>query len=140
MDRKYIIGIPEIDAQHQQIGIMVESLKEVISARDQRHLIDPTLRRLHQQLITHFAYEEAFMAMVNYADLSQHRKNHKGLLKLFDDYFANPPVSPDHDCLGKLLSDKILGYVADHDTQMTTSVRQYLSTLSTPALNVPAKK
>lgn len=127
MDTKYILGIPEIDAQHEEIGQLVDSFREVLTKKDQRQLVHQVLKRLHQLLVTHFTYEEAFMGMVNYDDLPRHTKNHKSVLKLFDDYFDHPPEPSDYEYFGKSLSEKVLGHVMEHDLQMTESVRQYLS-------------
>ena len=127
MDSKHISGIPEIDAQHDELHKLADSLREVISKKDKRYLIHPALKRLHQLLATHFEYEEALMGMVNYPDLPQHTKMHKGVLKLLENYFDNPPTPDDHEHLGKLLTDKVLGHVTEHDSQMATSVKQYLN-------------
>ena len=140
MDPKYIVGIPEIDAQHEEITELVKSLQEVIADKDQWSLIHPTLKRLHHLLVTHFAYEESFMAMINSADLPQHRKMHKGMLKLFGDYTVHPPAPGDYEYLGKLVREKVLGHVMEHDVSMAESVRRYLGGYTTPALNVPGKK
>jgi len=140
MDPKYLLGITEIDTQHQELHTLIQSLQDVIGETNKRQLIHPTLRRLHYLLVTHFAYEESFMTMSNYPDMVQHKRNHKGVLKLFEDYFRNPPAPEDYELLGKLLSDKVLGHVLEHDTHMIESMKQYLGTLSTPKLNSPHKK
>ena len=127
MDEKYILGIPEIDAQHEEISDFVDEFRKVITQKDQRHLVHQALKRLHQTLVNHFNHEEAFMGMVNYPDLSQHRQTHKGMLKLFEDYFDNPPEAIDYENFGKLISDKVLAHVMDHDLKMTDAVRHYLS-------------
>ena len=127
MDPKHISGIPEIDAQHEELTKFVNSLREILARKDQRHFVFPALKRLHQLLVTHFVYEESLMRMVNYADLPQHTKMHKGVLKLFENYFDNPPTPGDHEHLGKLLTDKVLGHVMEHDSQMTESVKEYLN-------------
>lgn len=80
------------------------------------------------------------MGMVNYADLHHHQMGHKAVLKLFDNYFDHPPEVADYEYLGKLLSDKVLGHVMEHDTQLIESMKRYLGTLSTPPLNSPRKK
>ena len=129
MDAKYRLGIPEIDAQHEEINDLVTALQEVIATKDQRHLIHPTLNRLNHLLVAHFECEEALMRMVDYAELPLHKKMHKGVLKLFDDYFAHPPAPGDYEYLGKLITDKVLGHVMEHDTQMTGMIRDYLATL-----------
>jgi hemerythrin-like metal-binding protein len=139
MDPKYIIGIPEIDAQHKEISELVQALQEAIADSHQRHLIHPTLKKLHHLLLTHFQYEESFLAMVNSEELAQHKKNHKGVLKLFDDYFVRPPEPGDYEHFGKVVGDKVLGHVMEHDAGMANSVRAYLGNYKTPALNVPRK-
>ena len=127
MDAKYVLGIPEIDAQHEEISEFVDAFREVIGQKHQQHLVQQALKRLHQTLVDHFDYEEAFMGMVNYPDLPQHKRTHKGVLKLFEDYFDSPAASSDIDSFGKLISDKVLDHIMEHDLKMTDSVKQYLS-------------
>ena len=127
MDEKYILGIPEIDAQHEELHQLVSALQEVITRKGQRHLVHQALKRLHQILVTHFTFEEAFMGMVHYDDLPHHKKMHKGVLNLFENYFDHPPDPSDYEILGKMISDKVLGHVMDHDLKMTEAVKLYLS-------------
>jgi hemerythrin-like metal-binding protein len=127
MDAKYLCGIPEIDAQHEELQNLVTAVLDLIAKKDQRHLLHPALRRLNQLLVTHFEYEETLMARVNYQDLPQHAKTHKGVLKIFNDYFARPRSSSDYDYFGKVISEKVLGHVMEHDIQMTARVREYLA-------------
>lgn len=134
MDSNHTVGIPEVDAQHEEIRALVGSLRDMIAAEDRRHLVHPTLKRLNQLLATHFQYEESLMQMVSYPDLPQHRKIHERILQLFEDYFAHPPAADDHDRLGRLIGDKVLGHLIDHDAHMTDMVREYLKTFrSAPA-------
>ncbi len=127
MDAKYISGIAEIDSQHEELSRLVDSLREVIAQKEKRHLVHPALKRLHQMLVTHFEYEEALMGMVRYTDLSQHMKMHRNVLKLFENYFDHPPLPGDHEHLGKLITDKVLGHVMEHDSKMVESVREHLN-------------
>lgn len=126
MDKKYILGIPEIDAQHEEIGEFVAAFQKIILSKDQRPLVHQALKRLYQTLVNHFDHEEALMGMVNYADLPQHKQTHRGVLKLFEDYFDHPAAPMDHESFGRLISDKVLAHVMEHDLKMTESVRQYL--------------
>lgn len=127
MDEKYILGIPEIDAQHEDISGLVDALRELVTKKDQRHLLHQALKRLHQTLVSHFDYEEAMMGMVSYDDLPQHKRTHKSILKLFEDYFDHPPAPGDIEYFGKLISDKILGHIMAHDLKMTEAIRPFLS-------------
>lgn len=127
MDEKYILGIPEIDAQHEEISALVDSLKATIERKGQRHLVHQTVKRLHQTLVTHFAFEDAAMESVGYADFEQHKKMHQGVLRLFETYYDHLPETSDYEHLGRTITDKVLGHVMEHDTKMTESVRAYLS-------------
>ena len=127
MDEKYLLGIPEIDAQHIEISQLVSSLQGVITQKGQRHLVHQALKRLHQIMVTHFTFEEALMDMVGYDDLPQHKKMHKGVLNIFENYFDHPPEPADYEILGKMISDRVLGHVMDHDLQMTAAIKLHLS-------------
>jgi len=139
MDAKYLLGIPEIDAQHEELHDLVNSLREVITRKDQRHLVHQALKRLHQLLVTHFAFEDAFMKMIGYADLSQHKKMHKGVLNLFENYFDHPPEPGDYEILGKMITDKVLGHVMEHDLKMTEVAKAHLKTSSSTKEKIQKK-
>ena len=138
MDPKYRVGIPEIDAQHEEIDKLIASLQQVIAKPDQRYLVHATLKRLNHLLTTHFGYEESLMQMVNYAELAHHKKMHKGILTLFDNYFNQPPAPGDYENLAKLVSAKVLAHVVEHDVQMTGMVRDYLATFAAGPTEIAA--
>lgn len=135
MDPKNFLGIAEIDAQHEELDRLITALQKALPQADQLHLVHPTIKRLHQLLTTHFDYEESLMAMVNHPELAQHKKMHKGVLKLFSDYLEQPHATSlcgdDHPA--KLLSDKVLSHVMEHDVQMTSLIKDYLKNLRSPA-------
>jgi hemerythrin len=128
------LGIPELDAQHAEIRELVDSLQHLLATNGPQGLVRPTLNRLSQLLATHFEYEESLMQMVSYPQLPQHKRMHDGVLKLFDDYLARPPAAGGDDSPGKLISDKVIGHVLDHDTHLADMVREYMKTFrSEPA-------
>jgi len=126
MDPKYLLGIPEIDAQHQEICQFVDSLRDVIAQKDKWHVLHQAFKRLHLTLGNHFDLEESFMAMVNYDALSKHKKEHKSILKFFEDYFDHPPATSDIEYFGNFVADKVLGHVMEHDLVMTAILKQHL--------------
>ncbi len=119
MDSKYISSVPEIDAQHENIAGLVSSLQDAIARKDRRHLVHQALKQLHQQLIAHFAFEDTLMVRVSHPDLLQHRKVHKRVLCLFDNYFEHPPDPIDYDHLGKLIAEKVHGHVVEDDCRIS---------------------
>lgn len=118
MDRKHLLGIPEIDVQHAAICELLAALRNAIALDDQRHLIHPALKRLHHLLATHFRYEEEMMRMMNYPDLQQHTKSHNKVLLLLKTYFDHPLAPGDHDAFGKAIHDKLSAHIVEHDTSM----------------------
>ncbi|MFA7269082.1 MAG: hemerythrin family protein [Sterolibacterium sp.] len=126
MEQKYYIGVPEIDAQHEEINALVALLREAAPQKEQRRLIHQTLKRLHQLLRTHFEYEESLMAMVAYPDLPQHKKVHKGVLLLFERYFDDPPPQSDYEHYIGTIGAKVFAHVMEHDAPMTTSIKERL--------------
>ena len=131
MDSKYILGIPEIDAQHEELHEFVAALQNVIADKDQRLHVHQALKRLYQTLVNHFDYEEAFMRMIYYPDLAQHKTMHKTVLKLFEDYLAHPVATSEYEQFGKVISDKVLGHIIEHDLKMTKMYQAKLAGHST---------
>ena len=123
---KYQLGVPEIDKQHEELSELVGKFRETVAEKDQRHLIHPVLRRLYHQLSHHFTYEESLMQMVAYPDLSQHRKTHNALLKLLNDHFDDPIAPGDYEFFSKLVSDKVLGHIMEHDAKMIAAIKEKL--------------
>ena len=121
---KFLLGIPEIDAQHQELAELVSKFKDAIASKDQRHLIHPVLRRLFHLLSQHFSFEEKLMEMASYADLAQHKKTHKGILTLLNDYFDRPIEPGDYEHFGKLIGEKVLGHIMEHDVKMVGAIKQ----------------
>lgn len=126
MDDQYTLGIAKIDAQHDAISKAVDEIRKSISQKEEQHRVQQALKRLQQTLVTHFNHEEALMEMINYAELSQHKRTHKGVLALFKEYFDHPLAPSDYEYYGQQLIDKVLEHVMVHDLWMTDSVRHHL--------------
>jgi hemerythrin len=72
------IGVPQVDAQHQELFKQVEGLIQAARQRD-RSQIEPTLGFLGRYAFAHFRDEEALMAETGYpeADAANHRDAHE---------------------------------------------------------------
>jgi hemerythrin len=127
MDKLFEVGVPEIDAQHHDLEHLVDELRKVLGDAEKQELVRPALKRLSQMLINHFDYEESLMQMVAYPDLVHHKRMHNGVLKLFRDTLENPPGPDDCEHLSKLIGDKVLGHIMEHDIPLAASIRKYLA-------------
>ncbi len=128
MDKRYQIGIPAIDSQHEEISELVDLLQAWIAEGREPQLVHPTVKRLYHLVHDHFDYEEALMKMVNYPQLEPHRKVHEELLGLIADYCDEQATAADQGQLARTFSDKVLGHVLEHDALMAASLKDYLRT------------
>lgn len=81
MDRDYILGIDEIDAQHREIHEVTKAIAEAVESRDKWHLVHYIVVRLHELLRIHFAVEESVMRIVGYPEIEEHKQVHRELLQ-----------------------------------------------------------
>jgi hemerythrin len=72
-------GLPEIDDEHNYIGLEMERLTEAISLDD-----FPRAVAMHAAVLesaaTHFAHEERLMREIGYAPLPRHKRAHDAFL------------------------------------------------------------
>lgn len=127
MHPKYELGVAEIDSQHRELDALVAELRNVLATPERRALVRPALKRLHQLLINHFDYEESLMQMVAYSDYAHHKRMHSGVLKLFRDCLEQEPEEDSFEQMGKLIGDKVLGHIMDHDIPLADAIRKHLA-------------
>ncbi len=72
------VGIPAIDAEHQQILTMIRRLNATGGSRS-RQVAQDVLGDLRDYTLKHFKHEEALLASVEYPDLEAHISEHRKL-------------------------------------------------------------
>ena len=72
-------GLPEIDDEHEHIGLELERLIEAISLDDFARAVAVHAAVL-ERTATHFAHEERLMREVRYAALRRHKRAHEAFL------------------------------------------------------------
>jgi hemerythrin len=74
-DQSFETKIPEVDAQHQRLVEIINTLADGIghASMDDLHGV---LSQLKEYAQYHFRTEEALMEASNYADLAEHRDEH----------------------------------------------------------------
>ena len=130
MDFKYFLGIPEIDAEHDEIFALLKTLQEALAEKEQARL-HPLLQQLKDLLIVHFAHEESFMNVIACADQSAHRKKHQEMLQVLDNCIASLPSSDTAASLSKMISDTVYAHVVEFDNQIVDAVEYLVDTLRT---------
>jgi hemerythrin len=72
-------GLPEIDEEHEHIGLELERLTEAISLDDFARALAVHAAVL-ERTATHFAHEERLMREIRYAAMRRHRRAHEAFL------------------------------------------------------------
>jgi hemerythrin len=115
------VGIPEIDAQHQELFRRVDRLLEATLAGDHREA-GATLAFLGEYALTHFSTEERFMREVGYPGLARHREEHEFFvadLRSLDRDLAGGGATPELVArLNRQVGDWLRGHVCVTDMAM----------------------
>ena len=78
MDAKYILGIDELDAQHEGIERDCLALREAVGDPERWHRL---LDQIYENMKFHFHAEESVMAIFAYPETQEHRRSHQETLK-----------------------------------------------------------
>jgi len=131
MDFEYFLGIPEIDAQHDEIFTILNTLLEALASKKQRHLVGPLLQQLRNKLLAHFANEESFMDAIDCADQAAHKIKHKEMLQLLDDCIESLSSPGKAEGLGKIIDENLHSHVVEFDGKIVETVKDLFDTLRT---------
>ncbi|MDF2568075.1 MAG: bacteriohemerythrin [Oscillospiraceae bacterium] len=82
---KYLIGVPLIDEQHQELFRRVTDFVEVLRSRDEWEQkvdkVNETLEFMKVYVVTHFEDEEAYQREIGYPDLEKHKEIHNNMIQ-----------------------------------------------------------
>lgn len=76
-DKSFSVGVRELDEQHKQIIIMVNTLIEMNNTKVDSEIISDTLTKMTQYAIGHFEKEEQYMLEYGYPEYSFQRSQHQ---------------------------------------------------------------
>ncbi len=89
------VGVPEIDAQHQELFRRAERLITALRAGERRE-VEPLVHYLSDYVVEHFAAEERYMREIGYPGLEGHRAAHdafrEDLAEMLADYQRKGPT------------------------------------------------
>lgn len=115
------VGVPEIDAQHQELFRRAERLVTALRAGD-RGEVAPLVRYLGEYVVEHFAAEERYMHEIGYPGLDSHRAIHLAFREEFAtmvaDYERKGPTPLVALTLHNWLSDWLRRHVGGVDIEI----------------------
>ncbi|MBI2472871.1 MAG: hemerythrin family protein [Planctomycetes bacterium] len=80
-DETFSVGVRDLDAQHKQIVIMVNTLIEMGDTKVDSEIISDTLTKMTQYAIEHFQKEEQYLLDYGYPEYPSQRKHHQEFKK-----------------------------------------------------------
>ena len=75
----YTIGIPTIDRQHRKIFENLADIERAVTKGQSSNEIRYLIKQLAANLDLHWAVEEAFLEIIRYPRLEEHRQSHAKL-------------------------------------------------------------
>jgi len=76
---EFSVGIPEIDADHQQLLKLINDLYEAVEREADDEVLDKVLDALLLYVSYHFAHEEGLFLRTKYPGYAKHRQAHIAL-------------------------------------------------------------
>lgn len=73
---EYCLGIDSIDAQHQELIGIINTLAEKISHGIAKHDVDSAIADMERYVETHFSFEEKFFTACLYKKTAEHIAEH----------------------------------------------------------------
>jgi hemerythrin len=83
VDQDLMIGIEEIDNQHQELLDRMDLLRDYLRRGQSRDAIRDTLKFLESYVVEHFETEVKYMQRYSYPGLLQHKAEHEVFLNDF---------------------------------------------------------
>jgi hemerythrin len=80
---EYVLGVPEVDRQHQELFHIINRLRQTPAGAPAEHAAKRAIEGLVHYSRYHFSTEEAFMLDIGYpdADLQAHNRQHQQFVR-----------------------------------------------------------
>lgn len=123
----YLIGIAEIDQQHQGFFAAAHRLYEDILDREGKNAVVEAMAFMRNYAEQHFQTEEAFMRKHDYPGLKEHLRLHAAFFRrldgLEDDLMIFGPSQDLADRALDITQDWLIDHIADEDMLYSLHVR-----------------
>lgn len=117
----YQLGDAEIDAQHQTMFCLVNTL---LAATEKSSLAEAAAH-LFKHTREHFAHEETLMLRMNYPDMKAHVEQHNTLLSKLENVLEIiASYTLDMASFESFLSAWVLNHIETLDAQLVSTIRQ----------------
>lgn len=116
---KLAVGVPQIDEEHRELFLRINTLLDAMAASRARHQVEPLIGFLDEYVEVHFGGEAALMHVHRYPEAAEHLAQHAYFVeeyrRLSADVRAGGPTALLTIKLNKLLCDWLRDHIGTTD-------------------------
>jgi hemerythrin-like metal-binding protein len=134
-DDSFLIGIEELDHEHQVLIDDINRLHEELTRRKEKSGVEKCLGDIYARMQAHFALEEHVMKEHGYKFLDEHKREHRELLDTYTEYmvqFLNDAGVSLSDPIKNVLTRWVINHITTSDKKMSLMVQEAKSSPKRP--------
>lgn len=124
-NESYSVHIEEIDAQHQWLTDIINTLYDELSENKGKRLLEIVSQSLIQYTQIHFATEENLMIQYDYPGYNDHKNKHEILTKKVMEW--NNTILDGHVALTKEMLEFLKTWFENHETHDDKPLGEFLT-------------
>lgn len=128
---KYVMGIPQIDQEHEQLFRIIREANDVIHddlLHDKYDMILHIITELKDYTAVHFADEEQYMEQIHYPDLDKQKKAHTAFIDKLSEMNLDDIDEHQQDYLEDLITF-LLNWLTVHILHMDKKIGEFAADL-----------
>jgi len=126
---RYKIGVPLIDAQHEElfnrVSDFVKSLRAEGNWEDKLPMIRNTMEFMQEYVIVHFEEEEAYQRKIHYPYYEDHRRIHNDFREEVYSFVQEFKKDESNEKLIQAFAGKLLAWLINHVAAMDQKIAEY---------------
>jgi hemerythrin len=134
-DDSFLIGIEELDHEHQVLIDDINRLHEELARRKEKSELEKCLGDIYARMQAHFALEEHVMKEHGYKFFDEHKREHSELLDTYTEYmvqFLNDTGVSLSDPIKNVLTRWVIDHITSSDRKMSLMVQEEKSSQKKP--------
>lgn len=126
---KYMVGVPLIDEQHEElfarVSAFVETLRSGIEWEHKVNKVNETLAFMNEYVVTHFHDEEAYQKEIGYPESKEHQKIHNDMVAYVATISEQYEKEGFQEELMQQFAGKLLAWLINHVAAEDQKIAEY---------------
>lgn len=127
---KYKVGVPQIDAQHEElfsrVTAFVETLRSDKDWEEKVKKVNDTLDFMKDYVITHFRDEEAYQEEVGYPHREEHKKTHDDMVAYVGEVSGKYEKDGYKEIVMQQFAGKLVTWLVNHVVAEDQKIADYV--------------